>query len=285
MATPKLTVGKSPRPSRKPPASPQQRDSPQYAAPALDKGLDILEVLTDAESGMSMAEIAQQLGRSMSEIFRMVITLQRRGWVTADIGDRYHLSSKMFELSHRNRPVRTLVEAALPVMQAVARRAHQSCHVSMVANGRVLVLAHVEAPGNLSLSVRTGSVVNLFTTASGHIMLAFRTPEERTRLVEDHTLLFGEPPVGQAEWQAAIEAVARNGYACSSSHQTRGVTDIGYPLWDRNGVCAGALVIPYLEDRSVQRGPTVDGVREILRHGAAEVSRALGYQPPDRSSE
>jgi DNA-binding IclR family transcriptional regulator len=285
MPNPKLTAVKSPRPSSKAPSPAQQRDGPQYAAPALDKGLDILEILTDAENGMSMAEIAQQLGRSMSEIFRMVITLQRRGWVTADIGDRYHLSSKMFELAHRNRPVRTLVEAALPVMQVVARRAHQSCHVSMVANGRVLVVAHVEAPGNLSLNVRTGSVVNLFTTASGHIMLAFRTVEERTRLVEDHALLFGDPPVGEADWHAAIEAVARNGYALSSSHQIRGVTDIGYPLWDRNGGCAGALVIPYLEDRSVQRGPSVDGVCEILRHGAAEVSRALGYQQPDGSAQ
>ena len=59
-----------------------------------------------------------------------------------------------------------------------------------------------------------------------------------------------------------------------------GVTDIGDPLWDRNGGCVGALVIPYLEDRSVQRGPSVDGVREILRSGAAEVSRALCCPQP-----
>ena len=148
-------------------------DGPQYVAPALDKGLDILEALTDAEHGLSMAEIAEQLQRSMSEIFRMVITLERRGWVTTDHGDRYHLSSRMFELAHRNRPVRTLVEAALPAMQAIVRQTLQSCHVSIADSGRVLVIAHVEAPGTVSLSVRTGSVVNLFTTASGQILLAF----------------------------------------------------------------------------------------------------------------
>lgn len=271
------TIKRQPHPVKRAP-SPEERNGPQYAAPALDKGLDILEVLTDAEHGLSMAEIALQLGRSMSEIFRMVITLERRGWVSADHGDRYHLSSKMFELAHRNRPVRTLVEAALPTMQAIVRRTHQSCHVSVVESGRVLVIAHVEAPGTLSLSVRTGSVVGLFTTASGQIMLAFRSQEERTRLVEDHTLLFGAPPVGEHEWRSAIEAVARLGHACSPSHQSLGVTDIGYPLWDRNGRCVGALVVPYLLDRGVQRGPSVDGVLAILKSGAEEVSRVLGYQ-------
>ena len=264
----------------KPRPSIDDSNSPQYAAPALDKGLDILEILTDAEHGLSMAEIAQQLGRSMSEIFRMVITLERRGWVSSDRGDRYHLSSMMFELAHRNRPVRTLVEAALPTMQAIVRRARQSCHVSVVESGRVLVIAHVEAPGTLSLSVRTGSVVNLFTTASGQILLAFRSVEERLRLVEDHILLFGEPPVSETEWIAAIETVAREGFACSPSHQTLGVTDIGCPLWDRNGLCVGALVVPYLECRGIQRGPSVEGVLDMLKTGAEELSRALGYQAP-----
>ena len=260
--------------------SPEELNGPQYAAPALDKGLDILEVLTDAEHGLSMAEIAQQLGRSMSEIFRMVITLERRGWVSADHGDRYHLSSKMFELAHRNRPVRTLVEAAIPTMQAIVQHTHQSCHLSVVESGRVLVIAHVEAPGTLSLSVRTGSVVNLFTTASGQILLAFRPPAERSRLVEDHSLLFGAPPLSEVEWSAAIETIARVGGACSPSHQSLGVTDIGYPLWDRNSRCVAALVIPYLEDRGVQRGPSVDGVRAILMAASEEVSRVLGYQAP-----
>ena len=266
------------RASRKSVPAKAVADSPQYVAPALDKGLDILEALTDAEHGLSMAEIAQQLQRSMSEIFRMVITLERRGWVTTDHGDRYHLSSRMFELAHRNRPVRTLVEAALPAMQAIVRQTLQSCHVSIADSGRVLVIAHVEAPGTVSLSVRTGSVVNLFTTASGQILLAFRTPEERTKLVADNLLLFGDPPVSQTEWRAVVETVARDAYACAPSYQTLGVTDIGCPVWDRNGRCAGALVVPYLENRGVQRGPTVEGVRDILKASAADVSRALGYQ-------
>lgn len=252
-------------------------ESPQYAAPALDKGLDILEALTEAEAGLSMAEIAARLGRSMSEIFRMVVTLQRRGWITADAGDRYHLSSRLFELAHRHRPMRTLVEAAVPTLQSVARQAHQSCHLTIVESGRVMVIAHVDAPGVQSFNVRTGSVVGLFNTTSGHVLLAFRTPEERARLIAEHAEVNGESAVSKAAWTAAVKAVARDGYACAPSHLIRGVTNIGAPVRGHNGEVVAALVIPYLEGMGPERGPGVDEARDILLAGAAEISRALGY--------
>lgn len=55
-------------------------DRPQkYTAPALEKGLDILERLSLSEAGLSLSEIARDLGRSVSEIFRMLVVLQQRG--------------------------------------------------------------------------------------------------------------------------------------------------------------------------------------------------------------
>ena len=107
-----------------------------YAAPALDKGLDILELLADSEGGLTMAEMAPCLGRSISEIFRMVVTLERRGWVTIEPGDRYRLSSRMFELAHRYPPLKNLSEAAMPTIQKLARQTQQSCHISIMQAGR-----------------------------------------------------------------------------------------------------------------------------------------------------
>jgi DNA-binding IclR family transcriptional regulator len=262
--------------SKNPPAA----ETPPYAAPALDKGLDILEALTDAEAGLSMAELAGRLGRSISEIFRMVVTLQRRGWITADAGDRYRLSSKMFELAHRHRPTRTLVEAAVPTLQSVARQAHQSCHLTIIESGRVMVIAHVDAPGVQSFNVRTGSVVGLFNTASGHVLLAFRTPDERARLIADHTLVSGESAVSKAVGTSASKTVTRDAHVCAPSPLIRGVTNIGAPVRGRNGDVVAALVIPYLEGLGPERGPGVDEARGIVLAGAAEIARALGYQGP-----
>src|SRR5437660_8256916 len=88
----------------------------RYAAPALDKGLDILELLARDGDGLSLNEIARALERTSSEIFRMVNALARRGYLQQD-GDRYSLSLKLFELAHRHKPIKSLTAAALPLMR------------------------------------------------------------------------------------------------------------------------------------------------------------------------
>ena len=95
--------------------SAEPQGAQRYAAPALEKGLDILEALAASPAGYTLAELAQKIGRSVSEIFRMAVTLQRRGFVQVDENDRYSLTLKMFELAHRQQPLKSLVSVALPL--------------------------------------------------------------------------------------------------------------------------------------------------------------------------
>ncbi|MGH9454797.1 MAG: helix-turn-helix domain-containing protein, partial [Terriglobia bacterium] len=54
---------------------------PHYRAPALEKGLDILEALAAARVPQSLSEMARLLKRSASELFRMLNLLERRGYI------------------------------------------------------------------------------------------------------------------------------------------------------------------------------------------------------------
>ena len=56
----------------------QKKQSKNYNAPALDKGLDILELLSNSSGGLTQAEIASQLNKSVNEIYRMISTLRNR---------------------------------------------------------------------------------------------------------------------------------------------------------------------------------------------------------------
>ena len=56
-------------------------DSERYRAPALDKGLDILELLAEHPDGLTRAEIVKELGRGPSEIYRMLERLVARQYV------------------------------------------------------------------------------------------------------------------------------------------------------------------------------------------------------------
>ncbi|MFG6448645.1 IclR family transcriptional regulator [Roseateles sp. BYS180W] len=250
----------------------------KYAAPALEKGLDILEALADEAVGLTQSELAQRLGRSTSEIFRMVQTLQRRGWVMVMPGDRYRLSLHMFELSHRQRPLRSLVEAALPLMQDVSRRLLQSCHLSVAESGRLMVVAQTDSPGMLCFAVRTGAVLGLLNTSSGHVLLAFASDAERERIIDAHIMLSGGLIKRPAGLDDVLDEVRRQGYAQERSEQVFGVTNLAFPVFDRSGLPVASMVIPFLEglggpDRETQ----IQEALGLLGQTAAALSRRLGY--------
>ena len=81
-----------------------------YSAPALEKGLDILELLADSAPGLTQNQIAARLGRSAGELFRMLEVLERRGYLGRSPSDgSYSLTLKLFELAHRQPPVKRLL--------------------------------------------------------------------------------------------------------------------------------------------------------------------------------
>ena len=85
------------------PARPPSSSETRYAVPALDKGLDVLELLAREPGGLTLNEVARALGRTSSELFRMVTALARRGYIEQGDGDRYTLTLKLFELAHRHK--------------------------------------------------------------------------------------------------------------------------------------------------------------------------------------
>ena len=89
----------------------------RYRAPALDKGLDILELLAGIDGALTQAEIAKRLQRSPNEFYRMLDRLVRRGYVTRLDGDHYSLTLKLFGLAQLHAPVRRLVSYAMPLMR------------------------------------------------------------------------------------------------------------------------------------------------------------------------
>ena len=97
--------------------------------PAVEKALDVLELLAGSPLGLTMNEIVDGLGRKMGEVYRVVVYLADRGNEVQDAAtNRYALTLKLFELSHRHDPTARLINGALPMLERIASRTNQSCH-------------------------------------------------------------------------------------------------------------------------------------------------------------
>lgn len=147
-----------------------------YAAPALEKGLDILELLAGEAGGLSQLQIAEATGRTVGQIFRVLSTLERRGYVTRDRQSGiYVFSMKVFDLAHRHPPLRGLIAIATPLMRDLADLVRQSCNLSVLDEGRVRVIAQVESPADFGYRVRVGAVFPVATTATGAVLTSAGT--------------------------------------------------------------------------------------------------------------
>jgi DNA-binding IclR family transcriptional regulator len=249
----------------------------RYAVPALDKGLDVIELLARESEGLTLNEIARVLGRTSSELFRMVNALGRRGYIIQRDGDRYSLTLKLFELAHRHKPIKSLTAAAAPLMRELVNRTLQSCHLTVFHAGRVMVVAEIDSPERWAFGLKVGAEVGLTDTASGYVLLAFQDDAGRRSMIASHQEVEGELDVGQAQLLTVVRDVARKGYAQIQSRQIRGVTNIAFPVLDTAGHAMAVLNIPYIERIDKKITPSMAVVKEMLRETAARLSLLMGY--------
>ena len=245
----------------------------RYRAPALDKGLDILELLSEQPNGLTRGEIVKAMGRNPSEIYRMLERLVARHYVArSPEGDRYSLSLKLFMLSQRHPPLHRLVARAQPAMDAFAKAADQSCHLGVYDRGNITIVAQVSSPGIWGLSIRLGSRVSLMDTGSGHVMLAFQADHRRAEMLAEHEVLDGESPVPATVLAATIDGVREAGYWRGESQQAFGVTDISLPIIATGGSAIAVITCPFIRRIDRHVGPDLEATHGLLERTAKALS-------------
>lgn len=208
-----------------------------YSVPAVDKALDILELLAEAPEPLTQTAIAEATGRSVGQLFRVLVTLERRGFLVRERGGGYVLGTRLFDLAHRHEPLRGLRVAALPAMHDLAEEVRQSCNLAVLEGDRVRVIAQVESPADFGYRVRVGALFDAATTATGEALL-------------------GASEVVRAD---ALQD---------------GITDVVVAVRSPDGATAAALTVPYVSTSfsTVAHEQVVDRTRAA----AAAIAQRLG---------
>jgi len=240
-------------PKVKPPNGPSESESPKagqnYQAPALDKGLEILEFLARHGEPHGLADLAKALGRSKNELYRMALVLERRGYIERTPDDRFLLTNRLFKLGMQTPPIRNLHDAALPLMHELSQRLEQSCHLAVRSDDDIVIVARVESPGLVGFAVRVGYRRHVTDSASGCIFFAFAPQSVRKTWLRSLRRTAPKTIDIDRFVQTTEEARVR-GHAILPSSSVSAITDIGAPIFDGvEPAPIAALTIPFLTRR------------------------------------
>ncbi len=253
----------------------EKEESSNYAAPALDKGLDILELLCQCENGLTQQEIAARLGRNLGEIYRMLNCLVQRNYV-ANYGNLYTITTKLYHLSHFHPPTYRLLSEAMPIMEALSREISLPCDLRMYNNGVQTVMASIQPPNGLGFMVRVGAEIEVAPSASGLVLIAFQDQFVRELRIKESMQGYSEAEI--AAFRSNLDEVALAGFASKNSNQYAGVYVVAFPIFDINNNAIAALSVLKLAriDGTVQASEKV--IEEKLRQSTAMLSQRI-YSP------
>jgi DNA-binding IclR family transcriptional regulator len=231
-----------------------------YAVPALDKAFDVLDLVAASPHPLAQNEIAEGTGRTVGQLFRVLVALEARGWLVRDEDSgRYTLSMAAFDLAHRQPALRGLLVAATPAMRELADRLRQSCNLSVLDMAAVRVVGQAESPADFGYRVRVGALFPL-ESATGTVLVALGDPDVRA----EHA---GRLDAGE------LAAVARDGMLRRDDPVRPGITDVVVAVRDRHGIARAALTVPYVATSLSEHG--IDEVVERARAAAARISERI----------
>jgi DNA-binding IclR family transcriptional regulator len=252
-----------------------KKSHPDYAVPALDRGLDVFELLAASETSLSLSEMAAALGQTPSAVFRILNRLENRSYVVRHpASGRYRLSLKLFELAHTHSPIEHITTISAKPMRELAESVRESVHLSVLSNRRIVVLLDIGSPLRVRFTHEVGSQFSPVLTNSGRLLLAYLSPEA----FEEH--LDKDPDYAQlsaAEREAfreELKKIRRNRYALSSSEERAGMKDVAVLVGNPAIGATAALAIACLGGG--KSGPETNRLISELQECAAKITKDLG---------
>jgi DNA-binding IclR family transcriptional regulator len=251
----------------------------RYPTPAQEKGHAILELGASEPAGITKSDGARRLGRTVSEVFRMLVCLEERGYISESReGERFHLTLRLFELGQKYPPTKRLVTESLSIMQQVTDELNQSCHLGVLDGDRVVIVAQVDSPLSVGFYVKAGGIGDLMRSTTGHVILANQSPEVSARAVQlwcQHN--HARTP---RDFGVRLSKIKRRGYEQRNSYEVEGVVNISFPVLDARRHAVAALSVPFLQRIGEPTTPVT--VIRVLKEASSLLSERIGGSLTER---
>lgn len=252
------------------------RGANSYDAPALRKGIRLLELLCEAAEPLSVTHLSQKLGLNKHMVLRLLGTLCDEGWVVQEHGPVYRLS--LVPLGHFSKPISRMdvVTAAEEPIAELWEATGETTYMSVRDGDRSMGVIVRQTRRDIHVAGRIGARLRMHCCAPGKVLLAYGEPQLFERLAQEGFARQTERTIcDPAELAAHLEKVVRQGYATDNEEYLRGMVCMAGPVFDYTGRVVASIGITTLTIFH-SHASMVDACAGPVLAACRKVSQALG---------
>jgi IclR family acetate operon transcriptional repressor len=250
----------------------------------VERALILVEWLARNPSAHGVREISRKLRMSKSAVHRVLVTLDRRGWVrkTPD-GLKYGLGLTPLCLGSEILNGITFLDVAAPIARELALATGEAIYLGVPDGNRVVIVHKVAGSHAIRFDENVGARAYLHTAAVGKAILAALDDKEINRVLNETGLPARTPATitDPARFRREIARIRAQGFAESDEENYVGALGIAAPIYDRSGAVEGAITVAGPKARM---NPSRAKIAELVRNSAGRISAELGFRREEARS-
>lgn len=209
---------------------------------SLGRGLEVLGILSDSERPLSLAEIARLAATTRATARRLLLTLERIGYVATD-GPTFWLRPKVMELGDAYLDGLGLPRLAHPHLAALAERVRDTCSLTVLDGDTVVYVDRVKAPRMMTVNIAIGTRLPAYAMSSGRVLLADLPANELAAFLDGlHAeKITGRTRTAPDELASVVSRARQDGYAITDQELDPALRSVAAPIRGPDGRAVGAV--------------------------------------------
>lgn len=249
---------------------------------SIEIGFRLLKIMSTTGRPIMLRDLAAAAGMPPAKAHRYLASYMRVGLVEQDpASGRYDLGSYALDLGLARLSRLDPVRMAGPILEDLCEKIQETVALAVWGNhGATIVRIH-DAGGPVTITLRAGTVLSLYKSATGRAFSAFfRSPflkklvdeELREAAESSHTTI----TTLRRQYEKALTEIRQKGISRASGSLTPGINGFSAPVFDHTGAMVAAITsLGSVGEFDVEWDSPV---AQAMTAAAHALSRELGYR-------
>jgi IclR family KDG regulon transcriptional repressor len=252
-----------------------------YTVPAVDRAIRVLELLSAAPHGMSLAQLAAQTEVPKSTMFRILHTLHEHSIIVEDSERKlFTLGMKLLGWGNAALARIDLKTIAHPHLVRLAHETRESFYLALLDHEEIVLVDRADTPEIWKMVTRLGQRSPFHCTATGLVIAADMKDEAVDEMIERHGLKKFTPKTitSISRLKKRLKEIRRLGYAIADGEYKPDLCAVAVPIRDHTGRVVASLMTAIPSARSGKDKKLIESLIAVLKRDAETISRRIGFE-------